>query len=75
MGRVEEEVIDGLVRADRMANVIAQEPKYVREDIASLVTDNQLPGSFGDLIKQSVAIVEAHKEFEGSNVVSMMGRR
>jgi len=44
-------------------------------DIANLVEDEQKPGSFGDLIKRSVELAGAHNEFQGSNVVSMIGRQ
>jgi hypothetical protein len=71
----EQEVIEGLLRTERMTNVIGQEPGYVREEIASLVSGEQIPGSFGDLIKRSIATSKQHKEFEGTNVVSMIGRR
>jgi hypothetical protein len=69
-----EKLLDGLERPERMANIIAQQPKYIRDDIASLVKDEQKPGSFGDLIKRSVELAGAHKKFQGSNVVSMIGR-
>ena len=71
----DQEVIDGLLRTERMANVLGQEPRYVREEIASLVSGEQVPGTFGDLSKRSIEVTERHKEFEGSNVVSMIGRR
>ena len=71
----DQEVIEGLLRTERMANVLGQEPRYVREEIASLVSGEQVPGTFGDLIKRSIEVTERHKEFEGSNVVSMIGRR
>jgi len=57
-----------------MANIIAQQPKHIRDDIAGLVEEEQKPGSFGDLIKRSVELAGAHNEFQGSNVVSMIGR-
>lgn len=71
----DQEVIEGLLRTERMANVLGQEPRYVREEIASLVSGEQVPGTFGDLIKRSIEVTERHKEFEGTNVVSMVGRR
>lgn len=64
-------MIDGLLRTERMANVIGQEPSYVRKEIAELVSGEQIPGSFGDLIKRSVEMTAVHKEFEGTNVVSI----
>ena len=70
-----DKLLEGLERPERMANIIAQQPKYIRDDIASLVEEEQRPGSFGDLIKRSVELTETHKEFQGSNVVSMMGRQ
>lgn len=70
----QQEVVDGLMRPERLANVIGQSPKYVRDDIASLVEGEQIPGSFGDLIKRSVEMTVSHKEFEGTNVVSIFGK-
>ncbi|MDP2759260.1 MAG: hypothetical protein Q8O64_02475 [Sideroxyarcus sp.] len=69
-----QDVLDGLMRPERLANVIAQCPKYIRDDIAHLVEGEQLPGSFGELIKRSVEMTAAHKEFEGTNVVSIFGK-
>jgi len=69
-----DKLLEGLERTERMANIIAQQPKYIRDDIVSLVEEEQRPGSFGDLIKRSVEMTETHREFQGSNVVSMMGR-
>ena len=69
-----DELLEGLERPERMANIIAQQPKYLRDDIVGLVKDEQKPGSFGDLIKRSVELAGAHNEFQGSNVVSMIGR-
>ena len=66
-----EEMIDGLVRPERMAHTIGRTPKYIQDDIASLVDGEQIPGSFGDLIKRSVEMTEEHKEFAGTNVVSI----
>jgi len=71
----QQEVLDGLMRPERLANVIGQSPKYIRDDIANLVEREQIPGSFGDLIKRSVEMTVAHKEFEGTNVVSIFGKR
>jgi hypothetical protein len=71
----EQEIIDGLVRTELLSTVYGQLPEYIKNDIASLVSENQMPGSFGDLVKRSVEIVEEHRQFEGSNVVSMIGRR
>jgi len=70
-----DKLLAGLERPERIANIIAQQPKYIRDDIASLVEKEQKPGSFGDLIKRSVGLTEAHKAYQGSNVVSMMGRQ
>ena len=69
-----DKLLEGLERPERMANIIAQQPKHIRDDIAGLVEDEQKPGSFGDLIKRSVELAGAHNEFQGSNVVSMIGR-
>jgi hypothetical protein len=68
------EEIDGLLRTERMANVIGQEPSYVKKEIAGLVSGEQIPGSFGDLIKRSMETVEQHKSFDGTNVVSLFGK-
>ncbi len=70
----EQEAIDGLNRPERMASAIGQLPGYMRNDIAELVAEEQMPGSFGDLIKRSVELTATHQEYQGSNVVSMMGR-
>jgi len=67
-------VLDGLMRPERLANILGHSSKYVRDDIASLVKGGQIPGSFGDLIKRSVEMTAAHKEFEGTNVVSIFGK-
>lgn len=66
--------LEGLGCLERMENIIVQQPKCIWDDIASLVEDEQKPGSFGDLIKRSVELAGAHNEFQGSNVVSMTGR-
>ena len=70
-----EEMIDGLVRPERMAHAIGQTPKYIKDEIADLVEGEQIPGSFGDLIKRSVEMTEEHKEFEETNVVSIFGHK
>lgn len=70
----ENEVIDGLLRPERMANVIGQEPNHIRKEIAGLVSGEQIPGSFGDLIKRSMETVEQHNTFDGTNVVSLFGK-
>lgn len=69
-----EEIIDGLVRPERMARAIGQTPKYLCDEIADLVEGEQIPGSFGELIKRSVEMTEAHKAFVGTNVVSIFGQ-
>ena len=69
-----DKLLEGLERPERMANIIARQPRYIRDDIASLVEEEQRPGSFGDLIKRSVELTATHKEYQGSNVVSMIGR-
>lgn len=69
-----DKLLEGLERPERMANIIAQQPKHIRDDIAGLAEEEQKPGSFGDLIKRSVELADAHNEFQGSNVVSMIGR-
>lgn len=71
----QQEVVEGLMRPERLANVIGHSPKNVRDDIASLVEGEQIPGSFGDLIKRSVEMTAAHKEFVGANVVSIFGKK
>lgn len=67
-------VVDRLMRPERLANIIGQLSNYVRDDIARLVEGEQIPGSFGDLIKRSYDMTAAHKEFEGTNVVSIFGK-
>lgn len=67
-------VVDGLMRPERLANILGHSSNFVRDDIASLVEGEQIPGSFGDLIKRSVEMTAAHKEFEGTNVVSIFGK-
>ena len=57
-----------------MASAIANEPESVRKEIASLVVGEQLPGSFGALVKQSLAISEQHEIFDGEKVVSLLKR-
>ncbi|MDE2310528.1 MAG: hypothetical protein KGL01_06830 [Betaproteobacteria bacterium] len=69
-----DKLLEGLARPERMANIIGQQSKYIRDDIAGLVEEEQKPGSFGDLIKRSVELTETHKEYQGSNVMSMIGR-
>lgn len=71
----QQKVMDGLMRPARLANIIGQSPQYVRDDITSLVIGQQIPGSFGDLIKRSVGITEELKKIHGTNVVPMVGRR
>ena len=66
-----EEMIDGLVRPERMAHAIRRTPKRIQDEIAGLLEGEQIPGSFGDLIKRSVEMTEAHKEFAGTNVISI----
>ncbi|MBA4382254.1 MAG: hypothetical protein C0406_06780 [Sideroxydans sp.] len=68
------EGVDGFMRPERLARIIGHSPKYVRDDIASLVEGEQIPGSFGDLIRRSVEMTVAHKEFEGTNIVSILGK-
>ena len=69
-----EEMIDGLVRPERMAHAIGQTSKDLCDEIANLVEGEQIPGSFGELIKRSVEMTEAHKAFVGTNVVSIFGK-
>jgi hypothetical protein len=66
-----DEIIDGLVRPVRMAHAICQSPKYIRDEIADLVEGAQIPGSFGDLVKQSVEMRKEHKEFKATNIASI----
>jgi len=70
-----DEMIDGLMRPARMAHAIDRVPKPIRDEIADLVAGEQIPGSFGDLIKRSVEVTVEHQEFKGENVVSIFGRR
>jgi hypothetical protein len=70
-----QETIGGLNRPERMASAIGELPRYMRNDIADLVAEEQIPGSFGDLIKRSVGLIEEGKLLEGGNVVSMLGRQ
>jgi hypothetical protein len=69
-----QEVIDGLNNPLRIASTIGQLPDYQRADIAKLVADKQVPGSFGDLIKRSFGVIEEGRRLEGGNVISMVGR-
>lgn len=57
-----------------LAHVLAQETFEDRGRIASLLEGEQIPGSFGDLIKRSIGKIEKHEAFEGANVVSLIGR-
>lgn len=68
------EMINALVRPERMAHAIGLTPKYLCDEIADLVEGEQIPGSFGELIKRSVEMTEAHKAFVGTNVVSIFGK-
>ena len=70
----QQKIIENLLRPERMTNVLGATPKYIQDDIANLVVGDQIPGSFGDLIKRSVEMTAAHKEFEGTNVVSIFGK-
>ena len=71
----EQEMIDTLVKTKLLSTVYVQLPKHIKNDIATLVAEKQIPGSFGALVKRSVEIDEEHRQLEGSNVVSMIGRR
>ena len=68
-------MIDGLVRPERMAHAIGQTPKYIKDEIAGLVEGEQIPGSFGDLIKRSVEMTKPNNELEDTNVVSIFSKR
>jgi hypothetical protein len=70
-----DKLLESLERPERMANFIVQKLKCIRDDIASIVEEEYRPGSFGDLIKRSVELTDTHKEIQGSNVVSMIGKR
>lgn len=70
----DQETIDGLNRPERMASAIGELPGYMRNDIADLVAEEQIPGSFVDLIKRSVGLIEEDNQLERANVVSMVGR-
>ena len=54
-----------------LERALDQTPKYIKDEIADLVEGKQIPGSFGDLIKRSFEMTEEHKEFDGTNVVSI----
>lgn len=71
----ENDAIEELLRTERIANVLSQESSIVRREIEGLVIGEQVPGCLGDLIKRSVEMTAAHKEFEGTNVVSIFGKR
>jgi len=71
----DQETIDGLNRPERMASAIGELPGYMRNEIAEIVADNQIPGSFGDLVKRSFDLIEEGKQLEGGNVVSMVGKK
>ena len=58
-----------------MASAIANEPESVRQELATLVAGDQRPGSFGDLVKQSLAISEQHEKLDGVKVVSLLKRK
>ena len=68
---------DAIPGLEVVAAVIAQEPSYIRAELSSLVAGEQLPGSFGELVKKSVAIVEVGKqrERENENVISFFKKR
>ena len=70
-----QEVIDGLNNPVRIASTIGQLPDYQRADIAKLAADEQIPGSFGDLIRRSLDAIEEGKRLEGENVVSRVGQQ
>lgn len=57
-----------------MASAIASESESDRVEIAVLVAGEQRPGSFGELVKQSLAISDQHETFDGAKVVSMLKR-
>jgi len=69
-----QKVIDELNNPLRIASTIGLLPDDQRADIARLVADEQIPGSFGDLIKRSFGAIEEGKRLEGGNVVSMIGQ-
>lgn len=70
-----QKIINELNNPVRIASTIGELPDDQRADIASLVADEQRPGSFGDLIKRSFGAIEEGKQLEGGNVVSMVGRK
>lgn len=70
-----QEVIDELHNPVRLAFAIGQLPSYQRADIANLIDEEQIPGSFGELVKRSLGLIQEGKQLEGGNVVSMVGRK
>lgn len=52
-----QEMIGRLNNTVRMASSVGQLPDNERAEIAALVAGEQKPGSFGDLIKRSVGII------------------
>ena len=71
----EQETIDGMMRTERIASAVGQLPGYMRNELAHIVAVEQIPGSFGDLVKRSFDLVEEGKRLEGGNVVSMVGKK
>ena len=71
----EQEVIDRLMRTERIASVVGQLPGFMRNELANIVDGEQIPGSFGDLVKNSFGLIEEGEQLEDGNVVSMVGRR
>ena len=70
-----EQAIDALLCPERMASAIAELPENMRNEISAFVAGDQKPGSFGDLIKRAVGLIDEGKHLEGGNVVSIVGKR
>jgi len=64
-----EEIIASCNNPVRVARAIDEEPGYLRIQLEQMLQKPQIPGSFGDLVKQSFGIINAQKEVSGGNVV------
>jgi hypothetical protein len=72
---LEHEIINGLTRTERIASAVGQLPGYMRNELANIVAGEQIPGSFGDLVKRSFGLIEEGEQLECGNVVSMVGKQ
>lgn len=73
MGNSDLTLIDAMIKPERLATTIAQLPSYEGVELAELVAAEQKPGSFGELVKNALGLIDKHKaevEQAGSNVVS-----